>query len=74
LPSSTVVGSDSGDLKAKESAWSEALAEANLALDVATCGSVLDVLDERREAVAAEAGFKRRIESIERDERDHRPV
>ncbi|WP_419808591.1 AAA family ATPase [Sphingomonas sp.] len=52
-------------------AWSAALAEARLDIDVTACGAVLDVLDELREAAASEALLRRRIEGIARDTRDH---
>jgi len=52
-------------------AWGAALAEARLDIDVTTCGTVLDLLDELREAAAAEALLRRRIEGIARDSRDH---
>ncbi|RJF90317.1 ATP-binding protein [Sphingomonas cavernae] len=51
--------------------WTAALAEARLNLDVVTCGAVLDVLDELREATAGEALLRRRIDGINRDARDH---
>ncbi|NTS66497.1 AAA family ATPase [Sphingomonas sp. HHU CXW] len=59
------------DLEEGARAWREAIGRAGLEVEVATCGTVLDALDELREAVAAEAALKRRIGSIVRDEREH---
>jgi len=52
-------------------AWDTALAGARLDIDVTACGAVLDLLDELREAAAAEALLRRRVEGIARDTRDH---
>ncbi|EXS68220.1 ATP-binding protein [Sphingobium sp. Ant17] len=52
-------------------AWTAALAEARLEIDVTVCAAVLDLLDELREATASEALLHRRIEGIARDSRDH---
>jgi uncharacterized protein YhaN len=52
-------------------AWSAALTEARLDIDVTACAAVLDLLDELREAAASEALLRRRIEGIARDSRDH---
>lgn len=51
--------------------WGNVLAETGLELDAVTCGAVLDVLDELREATAAEVLLRRRIDSIIRDARDY---
>ncbi|WP_447953228.1 AAA family ATPase [Sphingopyxis chilensis] len=56
---------------ANSDAWRAALIEAGLDIDVATCGAVLDLLDELREATASEALLRRRIEDIGRDTREH---
>lgn len=76
------VGEDAADMDARlrrlapdllngAIAWRDAISEAGLEIEAATCGTVLDALDALREAVAAEAALNRRIKSIVRDERDH---
>jgi len=52
-------------------AWASALAEARLEIDVTGCDTVLDLLDELREASSSEALLRRRIEGITRDSRNH---
>lgn len=59
------------DIATNASDWTAALAEAGLDLEVGTCGAVLDVLDELREATAGEAILSRRIDGIKRDAGDH---
>jgi uncharacterized protein YhaN len=60
----------SPDVAANAEAWTTAVNEAGLKLDVATCGTVLDLLDELREAVASEELLRRRIDGIDRDARE----
>jgi hypothetical protein len=55
---------------ANAEAWAAAINEAGLKLDVATCGTVLDLLNELREAVASEELLCRRIDGIDRDARE----
>ena len=55
------------DLQENVRAWREALGEVGLQMDVVTCAATLDLLDELREAVASEAGLRRRVEAITRD-------
>ncbi|MBS9476953.1 ATP-binding protein [Ancylobacter radicis] len=59
------------DSAATARAWEAALAEAGLQMDSATCGAVLDLLDELRQAQVAQAELRRRVEGIRRDARDH---
>lgn len=59
------------DVAANENAWAKAVSEAGLEIDVSTCGTVLDLLDELREAVTSEGLLGRRIEGIARDAREH---
>lgn len=59
------------DLAGTASDWTAALAEAGLDLEIASCGAVLDILDELREATAREAQLRQRIDGITRDARDH---
>lgn len=56
---------------ANAAAWAAALGEARLSIDVSACGTVLDLLDELREASSSEALLRRRVEGIARDTRDH---
>lgn len=53
------------------SAWREALSEAGLDMDPFTCGAILDVLDELREAESTATSLERRAEGIRRDAREH---
>jgi uncharacterized protein YhaN len=59
------------DISSNLSDWTTALADAGLDLEIVTCGAMLDVLNELREATAAEALLRQRIEGINRDARDH---
>lgn len=59
------------DAEANGAGWKAALAEAGLDIDVVSCGAVLDLLDELREATALEAQLRRRIDGIARDAREH---
>lgn len=59
------------DLAANAKVWTDMLAQADLKLDVSTCGAVLDLLDELREAMASETLLRRRIDGVSRDARDH---
>ena len=59
------------EISANREEWANTLAETGLELDAVTCGAVLDLLDELREATAAEALLQRRIDGITRDTRDH---
>src|SRR3546814_16939406 len=45
--------------------------EAGLQLDIVTCGAVLELLDDLRGAIAAEADLRRRVETIRRDASNH---
>src|SRR3546814_1200876 len=57
-------------LDANGDAWRAALTEAGLDIDVSACSAVLDLLDELREATAAEASMRRPIEGLGRDTRE----
>jgi len=59
------------DAAANEAEWKAALAEARLDIDFVSCGVILDLLDELREATALEAQLRRRIDGIARDAREH---
>lgn len=59
------------DAEANGAGWKAALDEAGLDIDVVSCGAVLDLLDELREATALEAQLRRRIDGIARDAREH---
>lgn len=59
------------DAEANAAGWKAALDEAGLDIDVVSCGAVLDLLDELREATALEAQLRRRIDGIARDAREH---
>lgn len=59
------------DASANSAAWTTSLAEAGLDLDIVTCGAVLGVIEELREATASQAQLRRRIDGISRDARDH---
>lgn len=59
------------DATSNARSWDEALGEAGLQMDVVTCGAVLDLLDELRQATTSEAELRRRVEGIRRDARDH---
>lgn len=59
------------EIEADAHEWKAVLAETGLDLEAVTCGTVLDLLGELREAVAAESLLVRRIEGITRDARDH---
>jgi uncharacterized protein YhaN len=59
------------DVAANAKAWAETLAQADLKLELSTCGAVLDLLDELREAVASERLLRRRIDGVSRDARAH---
>ncbi len=52
-------------------AWTGALAEAGLDLDVMTCGPVLDLIEDLRGATTSQAQLRRRIDGISRDAQDH---
>ena len=54
-----------------DAAWTAALAEAGLQLDVLTCGAVLDLIEELRGATINQAQLRRRIDGIKRDAHDH---
>lgn len=51
--------------------WREALAETSLFLEIADAAAALDVLDELRVAIAAQAELWTRIEGMERDVKVH---
>ena len=51
--------------------WREVMDEAGLQLDIVTCGAVLELLDDLRGAIAAEADLRRRVETIRRDASNH---
>jgi uncharacterized protein YhaN len=59
------------EVAANAKAWTETISEVGLELDVLTCGTVLDLLDELREAESSEALLRRRIDGIARDAREH---
>ncbi len=59
------------EIESNVSDWDATLALAGLDLEVVTCGSVLDVLDELREATDGEAKLRQRIDGINRDTRDY---
>jgi uncharacterized protein YhaN len=59
------------DAASNDRAWNAALADAGLQMDIATCGAVLDLLDELRQASVTEAELRRRVEGIRRDARAH---
>lgn len=60
-----------GNARETGEAWVAALAEANLQLDVVTCGAILGLLDELRAATDSQVVLRRRIDSISRDARDY---
>lgn len=59
------------EIATNANAWAQAVTEAGLELDVLTCGAVLDLLDELREAEVSEAQLRRRIDGIARDALEH---
>lgn len=59
------------DVVSNAGAWREALVGAGLQMEIVTCGTVLDLLDELREAITSGADLRRRVDGIQRDTRDH---
>ncbi|MQT12805.1 YhaN family protein [Segnochrobactrum spirostomi] len=55
----------------RAAAWTAALTEAGLTLDIETCGPVLDLLDDLRKETATAADQRHRIDGIKRDARQH---
>jgi hypothetical protein len=50
------------DANANTAGWKSALAEAGLDIDVVSCGAVLALIDELREATALQAQLSHRID------------
>lgn len=50
--------------------WQDTLVEAGLQIDIKSCGTVLDLLDELRQASNSESDLRRRVEGIRRDSRE----
>lgn len=59
------------DTEMNRNGWKTALTEAGLDIDIVSCGVVLDLLDELREATGLEARLRRQIDGIARDAQKH---
>jgi len=58
-------------MAARASVWRDLAAEAGIALDIAGATATLDVLEELRAAITAQADLQARIDGILRDAREH---
>lgn len=58
-------------MTARESVWRDLCAEAGIAFDISGATATLDVLEELRAAITAQADLQARVDGILRDAREH---